>query len=176
MSSTVYLALGSNLGDREKNILKAIAAIKNMEGFELLDNSAIYITDPVEMKTDAPDFFNIALKGEYKYTPNELLTNIEKIERDLGREKKGKYLPRTIDIDILLFGDSLIDSPKLTVPHKRLIKRPFMMVPLLEMEADLVIPGTDKRLDSYLKKRDIGKVIVYKELDPHNVRTELHRD
>ena len=108
MSKTVYLSLGSNLGDREKNLLKAIENISTMEGFEVISYSPIYVNPAVEMDKDAPGFFNMIVKGEYSYRPAELLTNIEDIEAKMGRIEKGQCKPRPIDIDIILFGNEIV--------------------------------------------------------------------
>jgi 2-amino-4-hydroxy-6-hydroxymethyldihydropteridine diphosphokinase len=176
MSNIVYLSLGSNLGDREKNLCRAVNNLREMEGFELLANSSLYITEPVGMEKGVPSFMNMVIKGKFKYTPRELLSNIELIEEKLGRERegKGKYLPRPIDIDILLFGDSIIDNDRLTIPHKEMTKRAFVLVPLLDIEPEILHPVTHKRFADCVKKKDRNDIILYKELDEEDVRTKLH--
>ncbi len=169
MSDVVFLSLGSNLGDRERNLMKAIDGLTTMEGFELISTSPIYISKPEEMEASAPTFLNMVIKGEFDYSPMELLTNIENIEEKLGREGKGNYRPRTIDIDILLFGRKVIDTERLTIPHRKMTKRAFVLVPLLQLEPDLVHPVTGKRIDRYRKKKDAEDLVIYKE----TVRTHV---
>jgi 2-amino-4-hydroxy-6-hydroxymethyldihydropteridine diphosphokinase len=171
MSEIVYLSLGSNLGNRESYLIKACQLISDMEGFETIACSSIYVTQPMEMDKSAPSFLNMVIKGQFIYTPLELLNNIENIERDMGRKTKGDYQPRPIDIDILLFGERAFTVDRLCIPHKKLTKRPFALVPLLQIEPDLVHPVTKKRFDSYLRKKDREDVIVYKELGQRHVRT-----
>ncbi len=171
MSHTVYLSLGSNLGDRETNICRALRMISDMEGFEMIAQSAIYITEPIDMEDDTPQFMNMVVKGQFKYTPVELLSNLQKIETRLGRTEKGNYKPRAIDIDILLFGDNIIDTDRLTVPHKKMTERGFVLVPLLQIEPDIIHPATDERFDSYLTEEYRNSVILYKDMDCTNVRT-----
>ncbi|RKX18066.1 MAG: 2-amino-4-hydroxy-6-hydroxymethyldihydropteridine diphosphokinase, partial [Candidatus Zixiibacteriota bacterium] len=112
MSNTVYLSLGSNLGDRERNLLRAIETISAMEGFEVISHSPVYVNPAIEMEKDAPGFFNMVIKGEFAYRPAELLTNIENIEAKLGRTNKRECKPRTIDIDIILFGEEIIETDR----------------------------------------------------------------
>ena len=171
MSEIVYLSLGSNLGNRESYLMKACRLISDMEGFEAIAFSPIYVTQPMEMDKSAPSFLNMVIKGQFTYTPLELLNNIENIERNMGRKSKGDYQPRPIDIDILLFGDRAFTVERLCIPHKKMTKRPFVLVPLLQIDPDLVHPVTGKRLDSCLKRKDRESVIVYKELDQRHART-----
>ncbi|MFH2036701.1 MAG: 2-amino-4-hydroxy-6-hydroxymethyldihydropteridine diphosphokinase [Candidatus Zixiibacteriota bacterium] len=169
--NNVYLSLGSNLGDREQNISRAIRLLSEMEGFELIRASSIYITEPVDMDESAPTFFNLVVKGQFKFTPAELLSNIEKIEEKLGRSDKGNYQPRTIDIDILLFGTTIVKNEKLTIPHDKMTRRPFVLVPLLQIEPDLIFPVSQKRLDSYISQKEKESLILYKDFDIKYVRT-----
>ncbi|MEW5923655.1 MAG: 2-amino-4-hydroxy-6-hydroxymethyldihydropteridine diphosphokinase [Candidatus Zixiibacteriota bacterium] len=171
MPQTVYLGLGSNLGDRENNLLAGCRLISAMEGFETIDISPLYVTEAVEMSENSPSFLNMALKGQFNYTPLELLANIENIEKQVGRRGKGDYQPRSLDIDILLFGDKECKMERLIVPHPRMTKRPFVLVPLLQIDPDLVHPLTKKRFDSYLKKKDRQGIILYKEFSSIHVNT-----
>jgi len=159
----VYLILGSNLGDREKNLSDAVRQIDRIEGFEIIASSPLYLNPAVEMDPDAPDFINMAIKGEYKYRPQELLNAIEKIEKKLGRTGKGKTKPRTIDIDIALFDDEVIETKQLSVPHRKLTQRPFMIAPIIHLDPELIHPVTKERLASYLKEKAAREMIVYKE-------------
>ncbi|SYZ72616.1 2-amino-4-hydroxy-6-hydroxymethyldihydropteridinepyrophosphokinase [Candidatus Zixiibacteriota bacterium] len=163
MKSTVYLAFGSNLGDREGNLCKACEMIASMEGFELIECSPIYINPAMEMAEPAPGFLNMVAKGDYAYRPLELLNQIELIEKKLGRADKGGYKPRTIDIDILLFGKEVIETERLSVPHRKLTMRPFFLVPLLQIEPELIHPVTGEKVATYLRDGDQAQMILYKD-------------
>jgi 2-amino-4-hydroxy-6-hydroxymethyldihydropteridine diphosphokinase len=163
MSKTIFLSLGSNLGDRERNLVKACENLTTMEGFELIASSPIYITQPVKMEPSTPTFLNMIIKGQFNFTPLELLQNIENIENEMGRESKGDKKPRSIDIDILLFGDEKIKSAQLTIPHPRMTQRAFVLVPLLQIEPDITHPANGKRFDTFLKKEEADSLILYKE-------------
>jgi 2-amino-4-hydroxy-6-hydroxymethyldihydropteridine diphosphokinase len=163
MAATVYLSFGSNLGDRENNLCRACEMTRVLEGFELISCSPIYITPAVDMKGPSPDFLNMAVKGEYAFTPLELLSSLEAIERKLGRKEKGQYKPRSIDIDIILFGNEVIVSDRLTVPHKKIAERPFVLIPLLQIDPELVHPVTGEKLSSYLTEEMVNKAVLYKE-------------
>jgi 2-amino-4-hydroxy-6-hydroxymethyldihydropteridine diphosphokinase len=168
MPEIVYILLGSNLGDREQNLSAARERISALEGCELIASSSIYISDAVDMPVDSPSFLNQVLKVEYTYPPLELLHALEKIEQDLGRSDKGKLQPRSVDCDILLFGNQIIKSEKLTVPHAKLTQRPFAMVPLLEIDSALVHPAHKKTIASFLTEKGSQSVLLYKD---HVART-----
>ncbi len=161
--ATVYLVLGSNLGDREKNLADAVRMITLIEGFELIASSPLYLNPAVGMDQDAPDFINMALKGEYKFRPLELLNAVERIEIKLGRTGKGKIKPRTIDIDIALYDDEVVETAQLSIPHRKLTQRAFMLAPIIQLDSDIVHPVTKEKLAVYLKDRAAKKLIVYKE-------------
>ena len=169
MSKTVYLSLGSNLGDREKNLLKAIENISTMEGFEVISYSPIYVNPAVEMDKDAPGFFNMIVKGEYSYRPAELLTNIEDIEAKMGRIEKGQCKPRPIDIDIILFGNEIVETKKLSIPHRKMTQRAFVLKPLLQIDPDIIHPVTKEKIEDYLKDQDLEDFVIFKELVELNV-------
>jgi 2-amino-4-hydroxy-6-hydroxymethyldihydropteridine diphosphokinase len=163
MSCIVFLALGSNLGDRENNLVKAYELLAAMEGFELLADSPLYLNPAVGMGEAAPDFLNMIVKGEYIYRPLELLNKVELIEKHLGRSGKGQKKPRPIDIDILLFGKEIIETDRLSIPHRKLTERAFFMVPLLQIDPEIVHPVTHEKISTYLNEKDKGKLIIYKE-------------
>jgi len=164
MSNTVYLSLGSNLGDRERNLLRAIETISAMEGFEVISHSPVYVNPAIEMEKDAPGFFNMVIKGEFAYRPAELLTNIENIEAKLGRTNKRECKPRTIDIDIILFGEEIIETDRLSIPHRKMTIRPFVLKPLLQIDPEIVHPVTKEKLKVYLDNCDTKDLVLYKEL------------
>ena len=146
-SHTVYLSLGSNLGDKRTNIERAIEKIGELVG-EVVRQSAFYETEPWGFQSENL-FVNAAVRVMTKLTPMELLRTTQQIERDLGRKKKTQapdknhpspvYHDRTIDIDILLYDDLVLDRPELKIPHPLMWTRDFVMVPLREIiDADLM--------------------------------------
>jgi 2-amino-4-hydroxy-6-hydroxymethyldihydropteridine diphosphokinase len=136
------VGLGSNLGPREATLLRAVDLIAVVPSVEVLELSSFVETEPVGV-TDQPDFVNAALALETTLTARELLDALLEVERELGRarEEGERWGPRTIDLDLLLYGDEVVDEPGLTVPHPRLHERRFALEPLVELEPDLVIPG-----------------------------------
>jgi len=129
----VYLSLGSNLGDRAENLQTAIAKLGDFG--EVAAVSSFYETEPVEL-TAQPWFLNCAVKFETEKMPRQLISAILSLEQNMGRQRKQKKGPRTIDIDVLLFGSSIIEIPSLTVPHPRLHERRFVLEPLAEIAPD----------------------------------------
>jgi 2-amino-4-hydroxy-6-hydroxymethyldihydropteridine diphosphokinase len=130
-----YVGLGSNLGDREGTIL---AAAERLGPHRL---SRIRETEPWGY-ADQPWFLNAAAELETELAPRELLERLLEIERGLGRTRNGpRYGPRTVDLDLLLYGDLVVAEPGLTVPHPRLAERLFVLEPLFELNAGLFIPG-----------------------------------
>lgn len=163
MADTVYILLGSNLGDREQYLAEARKQIETLEGLEITAVSGMYVTEAREMKGDNPSFLNQVIQADYIYTPMELLVSLEEVERCLARTDKGHKLARTIDCDILLFGTHIIDTPRLTVPHPRLLERAFAMIPLLEIDPNLHHPVTRKAIDEAVRERDRATVILYRD-------------
>ncbi len=125
---TVFLSLGSNLGDREVNIRRAVECLVR-DGMRIIEVSPIIETDPVGGPPQGL-FLNAALKAETSLAPLDLLHCIHRIEEELGRVRTVRNGPRTIDIDILLYDDLKLASPALTIPHPRMVERDFVMRPL----------------------------------------------
>jgi 2-amino-4-hydroxy-6-hydroxymethyldihydropteridine diphosphokinase len=134
---TVYLSLGSNLGDRAANLRRAIERLAALGTVEAV--SAFYETEPVEL-TAQPWFLNCAVKFDTERMPRQLIAGILNLEQNMGRQRIQKNGPRIIDIDILLFGTSVIDMPSLTVPHPKLHERRFVLEPLVEIAPDVRHP------------------------------------
>ena len=130
-----YVGLGANLGDREATIRAALAALPDVVAVSKLRE-----TEPVGV-VDQPPFLNGAAALETELSARELLTALLEVERGLGRERRERWGPRRIDLDLLLYADETIDEPGLTVPHPRLHERRFALEPLLDLEPELVIPG-----------------------------------
>ena len=133
-----YLSLGSNLGDREKNLARAMEELEKL-GVKILRRSSIYETEPVEIREQAW-FLNRAIEAETTLQPQQLMSALLEIELQLGRRREIKYGPRIIDLDILLQGDTIVNSPQLTIPHPKMAKRRFVLVPLAEIVPDLKHP------------------------------------
>ena len=138
---TAYIGLGSNLGDREATLRRALELLAEEPGIEVTAVSTFRDTDPVGL-LDQPRFLNAAARIESELGPRELLECLLAVERALGRTRTGpRFGPRTIDLDLLLYGDSTLAEPGLTVPHPRLHERAFVLEPLAELDPRLVIPG-----------------------------------
>jgi len=143
----VYLALGSNVGNRKENIKKAIELLKR--GIEEIKIGKIYISKAVGYEKQG-DFFNTAIEGRTSLSPEELLSFCQNIEKEVGRIYRFKWGPREIDIDIILYGDEIIDKPELKIPHEYMLERDFVLKPLLDLNPYLKHPITKKPLRIYL--------------------------
>jgi 2-amino-4-hydroxy-6-hydroxymethyldihydropteridine diphosphokinase len=136
-----YVGLGANLGDREGALRAALAALDATAGIEVVAVSMFRETDPVDYLYQ-PRFLNGAAALDTTLSPRELLDALLEVERSLGRTREGpRFGPRTIDLDLLLYGDESFDEPGLTVPHPRLHERAFALEPLAELDPGLVVPG-----------------------------------
>lgn len=127
-----FLGVGSNLGDRKKNINTAIEKLKNIEGIEVARVSSLIETEP-EGGPSQNKFLNGTIEIKTKLLPHELLRQLKRIEKELGRVTTVKNGPRPIDLDILTFGNKKINTPQLVIPHPRMHKRQFVMKPLREL-------------------------------------------
>ena len=154
----VFLGVGTNLGDREKNLKEALAGIGKYIG-RIICSSSVYETEPWGFHAEQ-QFLNIAAKVETELIPSEILKAILILETRLGRVRsENQYSSRTIDIDILFYGDEIINSEELKVPHPLLDKRKFVLVPLCEIEPELVHPGLKTSVKSLLEQcEDKSKV------------------
>ena len=149
--STVYIGIGSNLGDRHKNCLRAVELLKK-SGLSVTKQSSVHETEPWGL-TDQPAFLNMAVEMETGLATTELLGLLKKIEKDMGRQETVKWGPRIIDIDILLYDDIILNTDALTIPHPLMHEREFVLVPLAELANDLVHPVLKKRIGELLKER-----------------------
>ena len=136
-----YVGVGANIGDREATIRAAIAALPGVVAV-----SELRETDPVGV-TEQPAFLNGAVAVETELSARELLESLLMIERGLGRERGPRWGPRTIDLDLLLYGGETVDEPGLTVPHPRLHERRFALEPLADLDPELAVPGRGRVRD-----------------------------
>ncbi|GAB1438552.1 2-amino-4-hydroxy-6-hydroxymethyldihydropteridine diphosphokinase [Providencia sp.] len=143
----VYIAVGSNLGEPLKQAQQAIAALDAIPNSRVVSTSSIYRTKPLGPQ-DQPDYLNLAVLLETSLEPETLLDHTQKIELDLGRVRKDeRWGPRTLDLDIMLFGNRVINTQRLTVPHYGLKEREFMLYPLSEIAPTLVFPDGETLLE-----------------------------
>lgn len=145
---TVYLSLGSNVGDRDANLREAIKRLA--PSVRILRVSPIYETEPVDY-TDQNWFLNLAVEAETDLSPNRLLAHTAVIERALGRIRTTPKGPRTIDIDILLYGDAVARTARLEIPHPRMAARRFVLAPLADLAPDLCHPVTRQTVREMLE-------------------------
>jgi 2-amino-4-hydroxy-6-hydroxymethyldihydropteridine diphosphokinase len=154
--NSVYLSLGSNLGDREANLRRALEYLNN-SGLRILRQSSIYETEPQDVRGQ-PWFLNLVVEIETALTLTELLARIRDIEREMGRKRIVLKGPRTIDIDILLYGNAVIETQELQIPHPRLGQRRFVLEPLAELARDLVHPATRRTVSAMLSATE-GQIV-----------------
>jgi len=139
-----YVGLGANLGPREVTLLRAVDVLAAEQGVKILAVSQLRETDPVG-NVEQPTFVNGAVAVETSLSPRELLDALLRVEQELGRVRDGeRWGPRTIDLDLLLYGYEIVDEPGLCVPHPRLHERRFALEPLVDLEPELEIPGVGK--------------------------------
>lgn len=148
--TTVYLLLGTNLGNREHNLRSASREIGRLLG-PIITASSVYKT-AAWGKTDQPEFYNQVVISNTEHSPIEALLAIRKIEQQLGRERTEKWGARIIDIDILFWDDQVISTPELTIPHPGIPHRRFTLIPLLEISPDFVHPVLQKSVHKLLQE------------------------
>jgi 2-amino-4-hydroxy-6-hydroxymethyldihydropteridine diphosphokinase len=153
--STVFIALGSNLGDRAANLRAALEAFE--PDVHILAESGIYETPPWGY-SDQPAFLNMVVKAGTRLAPQPLLDFLKGLESRLGRQESFRYGPRSIDLDILFYDDLVLDEPQLSIPHPRLHERGFVLVPLAELAADLRHPVLQKSIAELLAEADASEI------------------
>jgi 2-amino-4-hydroxy-6-hydroxymethyldihydropteridine diphosphokinase len=156
MPRPVYLSLGSNVGDREAQLRAAQARLSAVG--RVVVASSFYETEPVEF-TEQPWFLNFVLALETSNTPQQLMTAILRIEEEMGRRRTQKKGPRSIDIDILLFDDIIMDSTNLTIPHPALQQRRFVLEPMAEIAPEVVHPSLKKTIRELRDTLPPGQVV-----------------
>ncbi len=159
--ATVFLGMGSNLGNRQEHLDSAIQKLKNMPASQLKQTSKIFENPPLEGGPTQGNFYNIVVELETTLLPLELLGQIQKIEKDGGRQRLVFWGPRTIDIDILFYDNQIIKLPNLKIPHPEMYHREFVILPLLEIAPMKVDPANNELVsENWLKtrKNDLTKM------------------
>lgn len=157
MSATVraYLSLGSNLGDRLANLANAVARLDTRDEIVVAAVSPVYETAPIgesgAVVTDQPSYFNCAIAIDTTLEPAQLRTFTAGIEIAMGRGSHGRWQPRTIDIDLVLYGDEEVSTATVTVPHPRMMERAFVLQPLVDLDPDLSAPRLGRLADALAK-------------------------
>jgi 2-amino-4-hydroxy-6-hydroxymethyldihydropteridine diphosphokinase len=161
-----FLSLGSNLGDRAGYLRSAVAALNRSEFASVVGVSPVYETEPVEVEGEQPEYLNCAVELSCGMGAIELLRYCQGVEAALGRSEKGERSPRTVDIDILLYGDEEIDTPEFGLPHRG-VTRAFNLVTLADLDLDLYIPGlgTVGELLSRIEDGELAGVRVVGQLE-----------
>ena len=134
-----YIGIGSNLDDPQGNVRRAIARLGDLSGTRLTGQSSLFRTAPIDAGGD--DYINAVACIETQFAPEDLLRQLQAIEQDFGRERPYRNAPRTLDLDLLLYGQRAISTDALTVPHPRMTERAFVLIPLLQLDPFAVIPG-----------------------------------
>ena len=166
-SVDAFLGLGANLGRRDENVARAVADLEAHQDIELIACSGLYETAPVETVDAQDDYLNAAIHVRTSLDPRELLLLCLDTEARLGRRRSHRNAPRTIDIDLLLFGNFAIDDAALTVPHPRLHLRRFALLPLADLAADMLHPVLGKPIRDLLGELPHGSDLVTPFLSSH---------
>ena len=145
-----YIGIGSNLGNRQENCLRAIELLQK-KGIIVIKRSSLYETEPWGVK-DQPRFINMAIEIDTSLEPKELLKILKNIEKELGREKSSKWGPRIIDLDILLFDDIILNEDNLKIPHPLMQERDFVLRPLCEIAPDIYHPSLKLSMYELMQK------------------------
>jgi 2-amino-4-hydroxy-6-hydroxymethyldihydropteridine diphosphokinase len=159
----VYIALGTNLEPRAAHLDKALELFHSLSGVEVKRVSSIYESKPVGY-LDQPDFLNLVFEAETELLPLDLLDSCQTIEQELGRVRTIRFGPRTLDVDIVLYGVESIDEERLTVPHPRMQERSFVLLPLQELNPEYVVPEWNKTVNELvaeLPSKDLEEIWKY---------------
>jgi 2-amino-4-hydroxy-6-hydroxymethyldihydropteridine diphosphokinase len=151
-----YIGLGSNLGDRLENLLRAVRLLEEGD-VAVRRSSRVYETEPVG-GPEQPDYLNAVVEVDAQGSARDLLDTCLRIENEMGRVRDERWGPRVVDLDVLTFGDEEIDEPDLQVPHPRMHERGFVLIPLLELDADPPLPGGRKAASLRLGVLALGGV------------------
>ena len=142
---SAYIGIGANLGQAEQTVRRAIIALQDLSDTHLSASSSLFASAPVDAGGD--DFINAVARIDTRLSAENLLSALQAIEQTFGRERPFRNAPRTLDLDLLLYGQAQIKSSRLDVPHPRMTDRAFVLMPLLELDADIHIPGKGQARD-----------------------------
>jgi 2-amino-4-hydroxy-6-hydroxymethyldihydropteridine diphosphokinase len=171
MCQIAYLSLGSNVGERDRHLRDAIARLG--AAGRVVSASSLYETEPIEF-TDQPWFLNCAIALETNQSPAQLMETALGVEREMGRVRTQKKGPRTIDVDILLLGDTIIESPDLTLPHPAMQQRRFVLEPLAEIAPEAWHPVLKKTVREMLDELPAGQVVRRVPGNQPRIHTDFH--
>jgi 2-amino-4-hydroxy-6-hydroxymethyldihydropteridine diphosphokinase len=155
--TTVYLALGSNVGDSAHYIIKAIDLLSPV--LHDMQRAPVYASKAVGF-TDQADFLNTAISGRTELSPQELIQVIDDVEQQVGRVKRFRWGPREIDIDIILYGNQILETESLTIPHPSFQERDFVLRPLLDLDSKIIDPVSHKTLKQLLGSLDTSQLSI----------------
>ena len=155
------VALGSNLGNRESNLKRALAGVARRRTTRVTEVSPVYETEPMYYENQGW-FLNCVAAVETRLRPLELLDSLKAIEEEMGRQPAVRYGPRTIDLDILFYGNEIVSEPGLEIPHPRLTERLFVLMPLNDIRPGLIHPVLGKRVSELLAGAGTGKRVIRK--------------
>jgi len=158
---TVYIALGTNLGARRQNLAQAEKALKQI--VFVVSKSSIYETPPWGY-SDQPAFLNQVLMIDTSLEPENLLVELKRIERELGREESFRYGPRLIDLDILFYDNIVYNSDKLSIPHPQIVNRAFVLTPLVELAPEMMHPIENKTMSELLLNVDGSGIVKFEKV------------
>ncbi|MFH1892596.1 MAG: 2-amino-4-hydroxy-6-hydroxymethyldihydropteridine diphosphokinase [Candidatus Zixiibacteriota bacterium] len=158
-STTAYLGLGSNIGDRMAHMRDAIDMLHSADGIDIIRISPVYQTEPVGYEAQE-DFYNMVVEINTSLFPNRLLEVVKEIEKNLGRRESVHKGPREMDIDILLYGKKAVEEYRLTIPHPRMLSREFVLRPLYDIAPDLSIPSRGVSVHDALTKIEGEKRVI----------------
>ncbi len=142
--TTAFVAIGGNLGDARATVLRAMDDLATLSGTRVIARSSLYRSAPVD--ATGPDFINAVVAIDTALAPHELLAGLQRLEQAAGRERPYRNAPRTLDLDLLLHGDQVLDTPTLTLPHPRMAQRAFVLLPLAEIAPERVAPASIARI------------------------------
>lgn len=169
MNTTAYIGMGSNLGDREENLSKTLELLRRIEGTEVETFSSSFESEPMYL-SEQPDYLNMAAMLSTNLSPLNLLEALLSIENKMGRVRGIKFGPRVIDLDILFFGEQIVNSEALTIPHPLLYERLFVLKPLSEIAGELICPVKQKTVAELLKlSNDNSRISKYENKTPAEI-------
>lgn len=165
-----FIGIGANLDDPESGVLRAVEALRRIVDVSVLRCSSLYRTAPVGY-LDQPEFVNAVVELETKLEPHKLLAQLHVIEKQFGRERSWRNAPRTLDLDLLLYGDQQIESDNLTLPHPRMTERAFVLVPLTEIAPDVMVgvAGTAAQLLQAVSTEGVRRLGAVSDLQRRGV-------